>query len=76
MEQHELDLITKYSESDPDLRELWEKHKEYEDQIEELESKSYLNPQEKQQLRDLKKMKLAGKTRMYNILEKYSNLEV
>jgi hypothetical protein len=76
MEQHELDLIAKYSESDPELRELWEKHKEYEQQLQEFEGKNYLSPQEEQELRDLKKRKLAGKTRMYKILEKYSNLEV
>lgn len=75
MEQHELDLIARYSENDSELRELWEKHQEYETQLQELKAKNYLSPKEEQDLRDLKKIKLAGKTKMYNILEKYSNLE-
>lgn len=76
MEQYELELIAKYGKTDQELEHLWEKHLNYEKQIEEYEKKRFLTPQEETELKNIKKKKLAGKTRIQNILEKYRELEV
>ncbi len=75
MEQYELELIAKYGGQDEELRGLWDKHKEYEKAIEKIEAKRFLTPQEDTELKRLKKEKLAGKTRIQTILEKYRQLE-
>lgn len=76
MEQHELELIAKYGKLDEELSLLWQKHLEYENQLEKLESKRYLTPKEESELKMIKKMKLAGKTKIQHILEKYRQQEV
>lgn len=69
MDQHELDLIEKYAPQNAELKSLWEDHVIYEKQVEKLESKSFLTPAEKQTLKQLKKQKLEGKTRLMHILD-------
>ncbi len=76
MEQHELELVAKYGKLDEELSLLWQKHLEYEKQLEKLENKRYLTPQEESDLKMIKKMKLAGKTKIQHILEKYRQQEV
>ena len=76
MEQYELELIAKYGKQDRELNRLWEQHLEYEKQVEKLESKTNLTPQEDSELKQIKKLKLAGKTRMQQLLEKYRQQEV
>ena len=75
MEPRELELIDKYSEKNAELKILWEEHQLYEKQLEKLEKKPYLTPSEDQVVRDIKKKKLAGKTKMQSILDRYKNLE-
>lgn len=69
MDQQEKDLLAKYSATDPELKSLWEEHLLYEKQIEKLESHPYRTPSEEQTLKQLKKQKLEGKTRMASILD-------
>lgn len=69
MDRHELDLLAKYAPEDPELKSLWDDHLLYEKQIEKLESKSFLTPSEQQTLKQLKKQKLEGKTRMADIID-------
>ncbi len=76
MEQYELELIAKYGKMDDELSHLWQKHLEYEKQLEKFDSKIYLTPQEESELKMLKKKKLAGKTKIQHILEKYRQQEV
>jgi len=71
MGQDEQELLRKYAEQDPELKELLDEHVLFEKQLEKLESKSFLTPKEQQQMKQLKKEKLDGKTRMYAILDKY-----
>ena len=71
MEPHEIELLEKYAENDPELKALWDDHLLYEKQIEKLESKPYRTPTEAQSLKQLKKQKLDGKTRFMDILDKY-----
>ncbi|MDZ7759978.1 MAG: DUF465 domain-containing protein [Desulfovermiculus sp.] len=75
MEQYELELIAKYGDVDQDLRQLWQKHLDYEKQLNVYEGKLYLTAAEEADVKRLKKMKLAGKTKIQNILEKYRRQE-
>lgn len=69
MDDQEKQLLEKHSATNPELKSLWEEHLLYEKQIEKLESHAHLTPAEQQTLKQLKKQKLEGKTRMLNILE-------
>lgn len=73
MDQHELELLEKYAPQDPELKSLWDDHLLYEKQVEKLESKNFLTPSEQQTLKQLKKQKLEGKTRMMHILDDLKN---
>lgn len=75
MEQYELELIAKYGESDEELKKLWDDHISYEKILEKYESKPFLTPVEEQEVKELKKKKLTGKTRMHTILDKYKQME-
>ncbi|WP_456324556.1 DUF465 domain-containing protein [Desulfonauticus submarinus] len=75
MEQYELELIAKYSDKDPELKSLWEDHLEYEKKLEKFESKPFLTPEEELEVKELKKMKLAGKTNLLALLNKYKDME-
>jgi len=75
MEDRDLELIDKYSEKNAELKILWEEHVLYEKQLEKLEKKPYLTPSELQVVKDIKKKKLAEKTKIQTILDRYKNLE-
>lgn len=70
MDQQEKELLEKFAATDPELKSLWDDHLLYEKQIERLESRNFLTPTEQQTLKQLKKQKLDGKTRMADILDK------
>lgn len=72
MEERDIKLLEQYANSDPELKTLWEEHLLYEKQIEKLESKGFLTPAEDQELKELKKQKLDGKTRLHAMLDKYA----
>lgn len=69
MDQQERELLEKHAADNPDLKALWDDHLLYEKQIEKLESHPHLTPAEQQTLKQLKKQKLDGKTRMMHILD-------
>lgn len=75
MDQQEKELLEKYAASDPELKSLWDDHLLYEKQIEKLESRNFRTPTEQQTLKQLKKQKLDGKTRMMRILDKLKEQE-
>ncbi len=75
MEEHERALLQKYLEQDAELKVLWEEHLLYEQQLEKLEKKSYLAPSEDRVVKEIKKKKLSGKTKMQAILDRYKTLE-
>lgn len=75
MEKKELELLEKLAPTHPDLKSLWEDHILYEKQLEKLESKSFLTPVEEQQARQIKKMKLEGKTKLVALLQEYATKE-
>lgn len=71
MEQAELDLIEKYRAEDQELDSLWRAHLDYEKQLEELSQIQFPSPEDEIKIKDIKKMKLAGKTRLHQLLDKY-----
>lgn len=71
MEAKDLELIEKHSGEDTQIKALWDQHVVYEKMVEKLEAKSYLSPTELQEVKELKKKKLAGKTQLQGLLDKY-----
>jgi hypothetical protein len=71
MEALDLKLIEKHAAEDVELKALWDQHCTYEKMVDKLESKSYLSPTETQEVKELKKKKLAGKTQLQGLLDKY-----
>ncbi|MGL1862557.1 MAG: DUF465 domain-containing protein [Pseudodesulfovibrio sp.] len=71
MEAQDLALIEKHGEEDAELKALWEQHVVFEKMVNKLEAKSFLSPPETQELKELKKKKLAGKTQLQGLLDKY-----
>jgi uncharacterized protein YdcH (DUF465 family) len=72
MDQRERDLLEKYAARDEELKTLRDEHALYEKQLEKLESKPYKTPAEEQQIKQLKKQKLDGKTKMVAMLDRYA----
>jgi len=75
MEANDLELIEKYGADDTELKALWDQHVSFEKMLNKLEAKSYLSPTEMQEVKELKKKKLAGKTTLLSLLEKYRQSE-
>lgn len=71
MEQRDIDLLEKHAETDLELKEVWNDHILYEKQVEKLEARAIRTPLEDQTLKQLKKQKLEGKTRLDTLLDKY-----
>ncbi len=68
MDEQEKQLLEKHAATNPELKSLWDDHLLYEKQIEKLEHHAHLTPGEQQTLKQLKKQKLEGKTRLMHIL--------
>jgi len=75
MEQRDLELLEKYCAQDAELKTLWEEHLLYEQQLEKLEKKSFLPPNEGKVVKEIKKKKLSGKTKIQAILDRYKSME-
>lgn len=72
MEKNEVALLEKLAPAHPDLQALWDEHVLFEKQLEKLEGKGFLTPAEEQQLKELKKQKLDGKTKLVTLIHQYS----
>lgn len=75
MEQRDLALLDKFRDQDAELKALWEEHLLYEKQLEKLENKSFLTPAETRTVKEIKKKKLTGKTKIQGILDRYRQSE-
>ena len=75
MDKREQALLEKYAPLDEELRALRDEHALFEKQLEKLESKPYRTPSDEQQIKQLKKQKLEGKTKMVAILDRYASKE-
>ncbi|GHU91235.1 hypothetical protein AGMMS49925_05640 [Deltaproteobacteria bacterium] len=75
MDQHEMSLLKQHMPNNPELKSLWEDHVLYNKQVEKLEGKSFRRPIEEQTLKQLKKQKLEGKTKLMTILDRLKEQE-
>ena len=75
MEKKELELLEKLAPIHPDIKSLWDDHILYNKQLEKLEGKKFLTPTEEQQVRQIKKQKLDGKTKLVALLREYATEE-
>lgn len=75
MDQRDKDIIARHIDDDAELRALLDEHRSFEKLLEKLESKPYLNATEDKEVKELKKKKLAGKTRIEAILAHYRKTE-
>ncbi|MDP3939108.1 MAG: DUF465 domain-containing protein [Deltaproteobacteria bacterium] len=71
MDQQDLALISKVSKQDESLQRLWEEHQKYEHELDELNHREYLTPEETVERKRLQKCKLAGKDKIETILRQY-----
>jgi len=76
MEVRDVELLEKHLPHDENLKALWDEHILFEKQLGQLESKKILTPQERVSLRELKKQKLDGKTKIQIMLDRYRELEM
>ncbi|NLY41779.1 MAG: DUF465 domain-containing protein [Desulfovibrionales bacterium] len=75
MEQHDLELVATLMGRDEELKALWEQHVEFEKILERYAGKIALTPTEEMEVKEFKKKKLAGRTKIQELLEKYKRQE-
>ncbi len=76
MEKRDLELILKYTSSDPELKCYWEQHEDFERKLEEFNRRVYLTAEEELERKRIQKLKLAGRDRIESILSKYRTQKV
>ena len=75
MDKSDLSLLERIAAKDEEVKALWEEHCFYEKQLEKLENKSFLTPVEEKTIREIKKKKLTGKTKIQAILDRHRQAE-
>lgn len=75
MEQRDIELIDRWKEKEPELKQLWEEHLEFEDQLEAFNKRLYLSPSEELERKTLQKKKLRGRDQIERILIKLRRRE-
>lgn len=65
------ELIKKYAERYPDIKELFEKHQKLEKELESLIKRPYLTMEEEIKEKQIKKEKLYIKEKIYQLIKKY-----
>ncbi len=63
-------LVAKLLSENEEYKSLTEEHEELDRRVAELAEKKYLLPDEELELKKLKKTKMAGKEKMYQIMER------
>ena len=71
MEIHEENLIRSLMDTDPELRQCYEEHKDLKRRLEELRQRPFLTEEEELEQKRIQKQKLAGKDRMMEILSRH-----
>jgi len=71
MEKYDEELISRWIDTDGELKKYVEEHREFERKLEELERKPYLTTAEETERKTLKKLKLRGKDQIEAILCRY-----
>lgn len=68
MEEQELGVIQRLCDESPRYRRLFEEHMLLERELQTLEQRQYLSPEEELQRKTVQKLKLAGKDEMAHIM--------
>ncbi len=71
MEAQDVALIAEVSKQDEGLKKLWEEHKRFEHELDELNQRAHLTPEEAIERKRIKIRKLAGKDKIEEILTQY-----
>ena len=71
MAENDMDLIQRLSEENPRFRKLHEQHLLFEKQLQDLDERNYLTPEEDLERKKIQKLKLAGKDEMETILREF-----
>ncbi|MBO8143765.1 MAG: YdcH family protein [Thermodesulfobacterium sp.] len=70
------EVVKKFSEKYPDVKELFEKHQFLENEVTQISQKNYLTPEEEIKVKQLKKEKLYIKEQIYKLIKKYEGIEI
>jgi uncharacterized protein YdcH (DUF465 family) len=71
MDKQDIDLIERLLSENEELASLWREHQRLDVQLDAMGQRSYLSPQDEQEVKKLKKVKLAGRDRIEAILAQY-----
>jgi uncharacterized protein YdcH (DUF465 family) len=71
MELKEEHAIVSLLDKDPELKKFYDEHRELEKKLAEYQHKHHLTPEEEVEMKKNSKLKLVGKDRMMEILEKH-----
>ncbi|TAK02717.1 DUF465 domain-containing protein [bacterium] len=71
MESREEEFIISLLDKDPELKRYYEEHRELEKQLQGYQHKSHLTPLEEVEKKRLQKLKLAGKDKIMEILDRH-----
>lgn len=71
MEEQEVGLVRRLCDENPRYRRLYEEHVLLERQLQTLEQRSHLSPDEELQRKTVQKLKLAGKDEMAHIMRSW-----
>lgn len=71
MDKHDIEMIERLLPENEELANLWREHQQLDQQLDSMGQRPYLSPQDEQELKKLKKVKLAGRDRIETILADY-----
>ncbi len=71
MEEQNQSLVEKLVDGNPRFRMLYEEHILFEKELQKLNQKSFLSPEEELTRKKVQKLKLAGKDEMIRMLSQY-----
>lgn len=71
MESKEEQVIVSLLDKDPELKKYYEEHQELEKKLMEFHHKHHLSADEEMEMKRIQKLKLVGKDKIMEILEKY-----
>jgi uncharacterized protein YdcH (DUF465 family) len=71
MEKKDEELIKSLLSHDAELKRCYEQHLELEQRLSELNRRPYLTPEQELEKKQIQKVKLSGKDRMMEILDKH-----
>lgn len=74
MDKRDEELIRSLLPNNEELRQHYEEHLEFEKQLDELNRKLYLTPEQDFHRKDLQKRKLAGKDKIMEILQRHRSV--